>query len=181
MRRDGDERGATLIEILMVLGIVGAFSVSIATLINSMYDRYRVSRVGGQIAELKKVINNRYIADGRYNNVSVSTLINEGIAPKDMVSNNKLFHAYSGEVRVVGNTDNFEIAFTNLPHKICVELGIIDWVVDNSSDLVSMSINGNGFNWPWVAVANKTLPAQMADVAAACKEGDGNTIKWNFQ
>lgn len=86
MKRSDGEKGATMVEIIMILGILGALSVSIATLVNSMYDRYRVSRVCGQIEEFKKLINNRYIADGRYSNVSVATVIEEGIAPKDMVS-----------------------------------------------------------------------------------------------
>lgn len=84
MKRSDGEKGATMVEIIMILGILGALSVSIATLVNSMYDRYRVSRVCGQIEEFKKLINNRYIADGRYSNVSVATVIEEGIAPKDM-------------------------------------------------------------------------------------------------
>ena len=97
MKRSDGEKGATMVEIIMILGILGALSVSIATLVNSMYDRYRVSRVCGQIEEFKKLINNRYIADGRYSNVSVATVIEEGIAPKDMVSGKKLYHSYNGE------------------------------------------------------------------------------------
>ena len=42
MKRSDGEKGATMVEIIMILGILGALSVSIATLVNSMYDRYRV-------------------------------------------------------------------------------------------------------------------------------------------
>ena len=181
MKRSDGEKGATMVEIIMILGILGALSVSIATLVNSMYDRYRVSRVCGQIEEFKKLINNRYIADGRYSNVSVATVIEEGIAPKDMVSGKKLYHSYNGEVTVKGAADSYEITFADLPQKVCVELGILNWTVDNSSDLVSMNINGKSFKWPWVAGCGNKLPAQMSDVAAACKDGDENVVKWNFQ
>lgn len=129
----------------------------------------------------KKLINNRYIADGRYSNVSVATVIEEGIAPKDMVSGKKLYHSYNGEVTVKGAADSYEITFADLPQKVCVELGILNWTVDNSSDLVSMNINGKSFKWPWVAGSGNKLPAQMSDVAAACKDGDENVVKWNFQ
>ena len=181
MKHFGSEKGATMVEIIMILGILGALSVSIATLVNSMYDRYRVSRVCGQIEEFKKLISNRYIADGRYSNVSVATVIEEGIAPKDMVSGKKLYHSYNGEVTVKGAADSYEITFADLPQKVCVELGILNWTVDNSSDLVSMNINGKSFKWPWVAGSGNKLPAQMSDVAAACKDGDENVVKWNFQ
>ena len=107
----------------------------------------------GVIEEFKKLINNRYIADGRYSNVSVATVIEEGIAPKDMVSGKKLYHSYNGEVTVKGAADSYEITFADLPQKVCVELGILNWTVDNSSDLVSMNINGKSFKWPWVEAA----------------------------
>ena len=62
MKRSDGEKGATMVEIIMILGILGALSVSIATLVNSMYDRYRVSRVCGQIEEFKK-LGMKYTAD----------------------------------------------------------------------------------------------------------------------
>lgn len=181
MKRYDGEKGATMVEIVMILGILGAFTISIATLITSMYDRYRVSRVCGQVEEFKKLINNRYVADGRYNYASVENIINEGIAPKDMVSGKKLYHSYNGEVTVTGASDSYEITFADLPQKVCIELGILNWTVDNSSDLVSLDINGKSFKWPWTAGTGNKLPAQMTDVAAACKDGNKNVVKWNFQ
>ena len=181
MNHSNNEKGASMVEIIMILGILGALSVSIASLVNSMYDRYRVSRVCGQIEEFKKLINNRYIADGRYSDVSVATVISEGIAPKDMISGTKLYHSYNGAVTVKGSNDSYEITFDDLPQKVCVELGILNWTVDNSSDLVSMDINGKIFKWPWTAGDANKLPAQMTDVAAACLDGDENVVKWNFQ
>ena len=35
MKHSGGEKGATMVEIIMILGILGALSVSIATLVNS--------------------------------------------------------------------------------------------------------------------------------------------------
>ena len=180
MRFGENEKGATLVEVIMVLGIIGAFGVSIATLVTSMYDRYRVSRVGGQIEELQKTINNRYVADGQYTNASIETLIEEEIAPKDMVDGKKLFHSYHGEVTLKGSSDNYEITFSDLPQKVCIELGIMNWTVDNTSNLVSLSINNEKFNWPWVETGKK-LPAQAAEVSAACRNNDENVIKWTFQ
>lgn len=181
MKFGGNEKGATMVEVIMTLGIIGAFGVSIAALVTSMYDRYRVSRVGGQIEELKKTINNRYVADGQYTKASISTLIDEGLPPKDMINGKKLYHAYKGEVTLKGSADSYEITFADLPQKICIELGIMNWTVDNSSDLVSLNINNKNFEWPWVAGASNKLPAQMADVSTACKTGDANVIKWTFQ
>ena len=181
MRFSGNEKGATMVEVIMTLGVIGAFGVSIATLVTSMYDRYRVSRVGGQIEELKKTINNRYVADGQYTNASITTLIDEELAPKDMINGKKLYHSYKGEVTLKGGADSYELTFSDLPQKICIELGIMNWTVDNSSDLVSLNINGKDFKWPWVAGSSYKLPAQMPEVSASCKTGDTNVIKWTFQ
>ena len=181
MKFSGNEKGATMVEVIMTLGVIGAFGVSIATLVTSMYDRYRVSRVGGQIEELKKTINNRYVADGQYTNASITTLIDEELAPKDMINGKKLYHSYKGEVTLKGGADSYELTFSDLPQKICLELGIMNWTVDNSSDLVSLNINGKDFKWPWVAGSSYKLPAQMPEVSASCKTGDTNVIKWTFQ
>lgn len=180
MKFGGNEKGATMVEVIMTLGVIGALGVGIATLVTSMYDRYRVSRIGAQIEELKKTINNRYVADGQYTDISIATLIDEELAPKDMVNNKKLSHAYKGEVTLKGSADSYEITFSDLPQRICVELGIMNWTVDNTSDLVSLDINGKDFEWPWVT-GNYKLPAQMADVSVACKSGSANIIKWTFQ
>ena len=181
MRFSENEKGATMVEVIMTLGVIGVFGVSIATLVSSMYDRYRVSRIGGQIEETKKNIKNSDVVDGQYTNASIATLVDEELAPKDMIDGKKLYHSYKGEVTLKGDTNSYEITFANLPQKICIELGVMNWTVDNSSDLVSLNINSKDFKWPWVAGASYKLPAQMADVTAACKEGDGNIIKWTFQ
>ena len=113
MKFGGNEKGATMVEVIMTLGVIGALGVGIATLVTSMYDRYRVSRIGAQIEELKKTINNRYVADGQYTDISIATLIDEELAPKDMVNNKKLSHAYKGEVTLKGSADSYEITFSD--------------------------------------------------------------------
>lgn len=181
MRWFNNEKGATMVEIVMILGILGALSVSIATLVNSMYDKYRVSRICGQIEEVKKVVNGRYVADGSYTGASASKLVSESIAPKDMVNGNALAHSYNGKVTISGTSTTYKISFYNLPTRACIELGLMNWMVDNTSDLVSLDINGKSFKWPWAAGTGKKLPAQMPDVSALCKSGSDNTVTWEFQ
>lgn len=180
MQLKDSEKGHTMVEIVLTLGILGAMSVGIATMVSSMHDKYRVSRICQQAEELKKVVNGRYVADGSYTPVSVATLLSEGIAPKDMINGTKLWHKFRGEARVSGTTDTYEVSFYTVPQKACVELGMINWMIDNSSDLITLSINSVTFKWPWAASgADKVLPAEITNIGTACK--DSNTITWKFQ
>lgn len=174
-----NEKGATMVETIMVLGVLGCMAVGAAVLANSMYDKYRLSRVSQQVVDLKKVIAARYVADGNFTDLKASSLISEKIAPNDMVDGTAaLRNAYSGVVTVKGTATTYEITFSALPMRACLEMGIMDWMVDNTSDLVSMKINDTTFKWPWLSSTN-TLPAQMPDVSKACK--DNSKIVWTFQ
>lgn len=182
MLKRTNEKGHTMLEIILILGFLGAMSVSIASLVTSMYDKYRLSRIGQQVEELKKVINNRYVADGNYKKLSVSSLISERVAPKDMIQGeDALHHVFRGEVRLAGGEETFDIRFMSLPYKACLELAIMTWTVDNTSDLVTLKINDTVYKWPWVATGTKTLPVEMSEAAAACQDSDENQINWEFQ
>lgn len=177
-----NERGATMVETIMVLGILGAMAVGAAALANSMFDKYRMSRVGQQIDEVRKVISARYVADGNYSSLSVENMIKENIAPRDMVEGTtKLNHSFKGAVRAIGSVNTYEINFMSLPLKACLELGIMNWTIDNTSDLVSMKINNDTYKWPWVSASGKSLPATVLDVSRSCKAGSTNNIIWVFQ
>lgn len=176
-----NEKGATMVETIMVLGVLGAMAVGAAVVANSMYDKYRMSRVSQQLVDLKKVVAARYVADGNYSDLKASGMISEKLPPNDMINGTSaLHHAYKGVVAIKGNTATYEITFNSLPLRACLEMGIMDWMVDNTSDLVSMKINAVTFKWPWLSSSN-TLPAQVPDVEKACKDDNANNITWVFQ
>ena len=78
------EKGYTFIEVIGVLGIAGMLMASMSMLVSSMFDKYKKNRVQDQILMLEKLINQRYVADKNYKDISADTLIDEGIVPAEI-------------------------------------------------------------------------------------------------
>ena len=189
------QSGRTMVEVLAVLSILGVLFTSVMMTVNSMYDKFKSSNIVTQIRDLRKGINNRYAALGIYTGLSSKILIDERLAPAQMAHGQKLLHSYQGEVKLaVGNTGgtgrSYKITFPNLPYKNCVEPATINWEVEATATLVSISINKTTFTWQvnktsasgvTQAASPTALPVTMGKASTACKTGNKNEITWEFQ
>ena len=189
------QSGHTMIEVLSVLSILGILFVSVMMIVNSMYDKFKSNNIITQIRDLRKGISNRYMALGIYTGLSPKILISERLVPAQMVHGQKLLHSYLGEVNLaVGNTGgsgrSYKITFPKLPYKNCVELATINWEVEATAMLVSISINKTTFTWQVNKASDSgvtqdasttALPVTMGGASTACKTGNENEITWEFQ
>ena len=175
------EKGYTFAEVIGVLGITGMLMASMSMLVSSMFDKYKKNRVQDQIVTLEKLINQRYVADKNYSEISAATLIEEGVVPAEMKDDDKIVQAY-GDVAIAGNAETYTIEFNKLPLNVCMALGQMDWTFGDSSDLVSITINNTKYVWPYVGKqADETsLPLDVARLLQKCQRLD-NVIKWEFQ
>ncbi len=176
-----NERGYTMTEVISVLAIIGVLAASAARLVSNMFGRYKASRVADQIVDMQKSINRRYVADGTYTKLTEETIAEEKIVGGDMLSDGKLVHAY-GDVDVTGGATTFKIKFSNLPYDVCVTLANLNWIIQDSSDLVSLDINGKIFNWPEAAAnAQSQLPMDIGRAMETCTRDKESAITWEFQ
>ena len=175
------EKGYTFIEVIGVLGIAGMLMASMSMLVSGMFDKYKKNRVQDQILMLEKLINQRYVADKNYKDISADTLIDEGIVPAEMKNGNKIVQAY-GDVTIAGSEDTYTIEFNKLPLNVCMVLGMMDWVYGDSSDLVSITVNSSKYSWPYIGkqTDGSALPSDVAGLSKKC-ERQNNVIKWEFQ
>lgn len=192
-----DQFGRTMIEVIGVLAIIGAVTSGIAHLVSSMHDRFLVSRIVQQVRDLQKVVSNRFVVDGDYSKAKNQTLVDEKIAPQDLITDDgKLRHAYRGEVTVSGTKDSFSITFADLPGTVCMELATLDWQIGNDSDLLSCQVNEDVYRWPLSAGSGeRNLPVSLQDATDSCldrtetdDEGNeitrperDNTVTWEFK
>ncbi len=195
MHINESQSGRTMIEMLAVLTLIGVVFSSIMMVVGSMYDKYKSSVILLQIRDLRKAINNRYSALGVYTGINAKLLIDEKLAPAQMVNGQKLIHAYQGEVTFgVGNTGgknhSYKITFPSLPYKNCVELATINWEVDNTATLASITINKTQFSWPVNTIGSDginsgagatSLPITLGKASNACQSNNNNEIIWEFQ
>lgn len=189
------QSGRTMIEVLAVLSLIGILVSSILGMINSMYDKFKSSEILSEIRDLRKGINGRYAATGDYTDISAKILIDERLAPSQMVNGQRLLHAYQGEVKFSpGNTGgknrSYKISFPVLPYKNCLELATLNWDIDSTATLVSITINKTTFSWPVNKVSSggvtqsnaaTSLPMDYSKAATACTKDKNNEIIWEFQ
>lgn len=60
MEEQKSQSGYTLIEAIMFIGVIAMLAIAVINLINSMLDKYRISRVTQQIVDLQKNIDFRF-------------------------------------------------------------------------------------------------------------------------
>ncbi len=175
------DSGYTFVEVIGVLGIIGMIAVSSSMLASSVIDRYRKNQVQDEIQTLQKIISQRYVADGNFSKVSDATLISEELLPRYMINGNKIVQPY-GEVEIISGNLTYGVKFDGLPMASCVALGTMNWVYTDSSDLISITINGKKFEWPIKSKqdADNALPLSTQQLGKVC-ERDGNEITWEFQ
>jgi len=181
MKNMKSQKGYTMVEAISFLGIVAMLAVSVFVLINRMIDRYKISRVGTQIVELQKAIDYRFASAEGFGNLRATLLIDESIAPSDMVRGaNQLRHTYAGAVTIRSTMNNFAyaITFEDIPQTPCVELLLQEWALGHNSHLISINANGTFFDWNPNS-ANR-LPITLNDANELCVDGD-NEIIWQFQ
>ena len=141
---------------------------------------------------------------------TVAGQINNRIAPTDMsVSGGFLRHKYGGIVKVKavtledlrqgatgtgveGKNQAYEITFEDVPGYVCHSLALMNWVVNDATDLIGIRFNktaaGESFRWPKVGESRTTSGANLLPVTLTdsmdtnnCPDRWVSTISWTFQ
>lgn len=202
MKKCSEQSGYTLLESLAFICIITMVAISIISVISHMLDRYRISRVTSQVAELQRSIINRcaaaesyYSCIKEYGSSCVTAmgkmLCTENLVPGDMeCSGNTLYHKYGGKVTFNSYGDsargltsgyNFRIDFASLPKNACIELATQNWAHDQYSNLIRMHINGTECTWRSTWTPNCVMPISNVKASELCNKNEKNTIYWNFQ
>lgn len=186
-----DQKGATMIEALSVIAIVGVLTIASLRLINGLFDLFKQNLVVSEIRELQKNVRDRYGVDGNYNGLKAQgafeKLLEDKVIPTKMISGNKIYHSLNGEVSLGASAladYYFEITFYDVSSRGCLNLSQINWSNHQGSDLVQIDVNGTEFVQPVKGVSQndaKALPMTMDKASKVCKSGRVNNITWTFQ
>ena len=180
MEKQKLQSGYTLIEAIMFIGVIAMLAIAVINLINSMLDKYRISRVTQQIVDLQKNIDFRFSAAENFGDLESKLLTGESIVPGDMVGGNKIYHAYKGEVTIKSAQQDsvYEVTFKDLPYNACTELAMIDWMTGYNSHLVHIKVNSKYFTWQGKNATK--LPMEYDNAITACQDNRNNVITWQF-
>ena len=180
--KKNQQKGATMVETLGVLGIISMVTITLFGIIGKAYDRYKQAEIVDEIRTLQKNIKHRYAADYDFSELSQSNvqskLIEEKVVPGYMVLDDQVVHAYGSTVDFSGTANNYSITFNNVSKQGCVELLMQDWVVSDMSDLIQIKIGSKTYTWNGA----RKLPIPISDAFELCTDEEGgNNIEWTFQ
>lgn len=95
MRTTGSEKGYTMLETIMYIGILGTLGAILASYASEVFGRYKTGRIAQQILDLKKAIITYTAASEDYSELDMQKMQNDRAVPLDM---RDLRHALGGKI-----------------------------------------------------------------------------------
>lgn len=183
--RKSNQSGSSMIEMMGVISIISVVTIGIIATVSKIFDRYQQSAIITQVRDLQKNIRTRYSAMADYRDLSksgsVATLLKERVVPNNMISNDQIYHAYRGPVKISGTQYDYTINFSDIKKEGCVDLLTLNWTVNDTSDLIKLKAGGKTYTWTGNG-GTQTLPIGLIDAAKLCdNDRSKNVIEWTFQ
>lgn len=177
-RRRQDQKGLTLIEAAMVLGVAALVIAGVLVLYSQANTSNKTSEALNQLNIVQQAVRNVYGGSGDFSTLVVGDLIAAKVLPAKMINaaGTGLSNAFNGAINIQPSTDaanapgGFEISFTGIPADACVTLGTKDYgrsmasLVTDSGSLFGVGQNG---------------VATPANAGLACPN-TSNTLTWLF-
>lgn len=163
-------RGFSLIELLLVLGIIAALAITAFMVFPKVSSANKAQTEINNIYTIKAGINNLFSAVPDYNGLNNELAIQAKIFPEKMiVGPKKAVNIFNGEVIVMADTagwghvatqnSDFAITYNSIPDAECVKI-----VSAIAPEFYSITVNGE-------YIKNKGGEFNITDLAKACKEG----------
>lgn len=179
------QSGRTMIETIGVIGIISMVTMGLIKTVSVMFDKYKQTMAVEQIRSLQKNIRTRYSALNDYSGINFDSLsandkkklIEERTFPNSIVRGNELYNSYGGKIGITSTERTYSITFNYLKAEGCRDLLVIDWAVNDTSDLIELKYGGKTYKW-----TDNTLPLSMTTAMNVCKTKQSeNSITWTFQ
>lgn len=159
------QRGATLMEIVLVLVVIGVIAVAVFALFGGAFSSSKVRTEEQYLQATAAAVNDMYGTSRDFGTTNIGAiLVTNRAVPAPMIVGTGLRNAWNGAITVTGNNDSFTLQTAAIPRKECTELAQI------SVNPVAVRING----------AAQALPMNPATVAGACNAA-ANTIAWDLR
>lgn len=156
-KKSSAQRGASMIEVLGVLSVVGMISVGLMSGINAMYSQVKVSLTRTQITRIVKNARNVLtviddVASSTYETVDgvnffkSDQLVKLEIVDPTDVNGDSVASPYGGPIKIGYYVDapsqekRLVITFQDMPKKPCTDVLKIDWGDDSSSGLTKIVV-----------------------------------------
>lgn len=167
MNKKMSQMGATLLEVLMVVGIITVITVSALSFFNSTNEASKIQEATKNLGTLTAGVRNMFNSQGNYNGLTNDVILTGNSVPPSMRNGNSttdLKHGWnSAGITVAPATqvsadDSFTITYVDVPQEACVEIVSSTYRQYDSVEVEGTAITG------------------VADIATSCVEP--SSIVW---
>ena len=136
MRKNDNNNGRSMVEMLGVLAIIGVLSVGGIAGYSKAMSKFKINKTTDQISMLVANLRTAFAVQGSYNNLDNEHAIKLGVVSDDMYRDGStvISNAFGGEVIIEAsdrssNGDNraFVVAYDGLTTEACVTLATLDF------------------------------------------------------
>lgn len=201
------QKGASMIETLGVLAVLGMIGVSTIKFIGAIYDKFIQNMVIAEARDLQKSISDRYRFEGNYATLfsgrtcegtdSVADFLcgtcddcneRDRLVPFQMCKSGKIIHRGGGDVQICEyeeETDKYYMIYYGLTKTVCAALAQVDWHTRQKSEIYQVVINPGkssqlAINSSLITgTTGNSFPITANQAHTACSE-EINTIQFVF-
>lgn len=158
-------RGATMIETLLVMGVIAVLIVGGLSLYMTTTGSNKVNQANTQVQAFVSGIQTLYSTQTSFVGINANVVQKTGIAPANTIRGTGLVNPWGGATTITGTTTYFDIAMASVPDDACaniLSLGLI-----NSGSIYEIRVGGTTFS-----SANAPTPATAVTACA----GNPNTV-----
>ncbi|WP_310622254.1 type 4 pilus major pilin [Flexibacterium corallicola] len=169
-------KGATLTEMLLVMGIIAGILVTVFVTYQLTEDSRKSTEAMQELASIQSKIRNLYSGQSNYNGIGNSSVIK--MLPSTMVNGSSVLNAFQGVVTIAaadgggGSNSGFSIKYDNIPMEGCIDLATSDLGPSVYTIKVNTTTKSLG--------SGDELPFNPGNASTACSS-EVNSLTWIFR
>ncbi|MDD3370605.1 MAG: type 4 pilus major pilin [Alphaproteobacteria bacterium] len=186
------QKGFTLTEIAIVLGIMGLILGAIWTAASSVYQNQRSSHAQTAVLQIAQAVRNLYAQSSTTGSGAAdmtSSLITAGVIPTDLIKGSTAINPWAGgttKVLTPNTNDSFTVEMTAVPRAACIS--ILSTVAGVSRDQSLFGVASTTATTPVSTATNASAISTGSSqvdivtpaIAAAACSNNSNTIQFGF-
>jgi prepilin-type N-terminal cleavage/methylation domain-containing protein len=169
-------KGFTLLELVLVVGLIGLATISIYMYYNKQAIDSNVKTLTQYLKIIDSEINNSFMTNNGFSSLTVANAISSGIVPQQLVNptQNQIGNLFGGNITftsvTVAGTPGYGIVLSNVPIAACTKVATTDF----ASYVQQVLINGTLAK----PAASPSTPVTIAASATNCNQ-NFNTIEFD--
>lgn len=182
------ESGRSMVEMLGVLAIVGVLSVGGIAGYSQAMSKFKITKAMDQVQTIITNMRTLYASSRTYSKLEASAAYSVGLLTDETYNEGETagLNPFGGEIifGVGNNNRSFTVQYTKITPEACVKIATADWGADESSGLISLTVNTKKHTWASQggSSAENILPVDVATAIAQCGDTTGNTsIIWEYR